>query len=387
MNLKRKILTATLSLGLVFSLAPVVSADSTAPNVFIDGRQISFEVPPTIVDGSTLVPMRKIFEELGSEISWNGDTQTVKAVKGETLITYTIGQKSATKNSEELNLSVPGVIIDGSTMMPLRFVGEALGATVGWEGNSRTVTISSAKKVKTTVSSVVDGDTIKIDWNGKTESIRLIGVDTPETEHPNKPVQEYGKEASEFTKAQLTGKTVYVEVDVDQRDRYGRLLGYVYTEDSVMFNARLVAEGYGQVATFPPNVRWVELFKSLQTSARNNSLGLWQSVDSAPKAVSLGDIVITDVDKVNEVVTISNVGSADINLTGWKVISVTGNQTYTFNSDFILKAGASVKLTSGSDATTTDNNLLWTKSNIWNNTSSDPAELYDNEDTLVSSFE
>src|SRR5690606_13467423 len=106
-------------------------------------------------------------------------------------------------------------------------------------------------KTKTTVVSIVDGDTIKIDWNGKTESIRLIGVDTPETVHPNKPVQEYGKEASDFTKAQLTGETVFVEVDIEQRDRYGRLLGYVYTEDGTMFNARLIAEGYGQLATFP----------------------------------------------------------------------------------------------------------------------------------------
>lgn len=82
----------------------------------------------------------------------------------------------------------------------------------------------------------------------------MIGVDTPETVHPEKPVKEYGKEASDFTKEQLTDKEVWVEYDVEQRDKYGRLLGYVYLIETVeMYDAKLVAEGFAQVATFPPN--------------------------------------------------------------------------------------------------------------------------------------
>jgi endonuclease YncB( thermonuclease family) len=394
LKFKRKFFAATLALGLILGIAPVASANIAPPEVFIDGKRIAFEVPPTIVDGSTLVPMRKIFEELGSDISWNADTRTVTAIKGETVIEYSIGQPIARKNSDTISLSVPGVIIDGSTMMPLRFVGEALGATVGWEGNSRTISISSARKLEAKVSQVLDGDTIEVisvgiidDSDPITEKIRMIGIDTPETIHPNKPVQKYGKEASDFTKAQLMGTTVFIEVDVEKRDRYGRVLAYVYTEDGEMFNAKLIAEGYGQAATFPPNVRWVEFFKSLQKNARDLSRGLWSDVDSVPKSVSIGDIAITEVDVEGEKVTITNYGSTDVNLRGWKLLSVTEAQTYNFKDEYDLKAGTSVTLLSGSSAAAGEGKLLWTTANIWNNTTSDPAELYDSTGALVSTHE
>jgi endonuclease YncB( thermonuclease family) len=274
-------------------------------------------------------------------------------------------------------------------MMPLRFVGEALGATVGWEGNSRTISISSARKLEAKVTRVVDGDTIEVvavgidDLDPITEKIRMIGVDTPET----KPVQKYGKEASDYTKEQLMGTTVFIEVDVEVRDRYGRVPAYVYTEDGTMFNAKLIAEGYGQAATFLPNVRWVDFFESLQKNARDLSRGLWSGVDSSPKSVSIGDIAITEVDAVGEKVTITNYGSTDINLRGWKLLSVTGAQTYNFKDDYDLKAGTSLTLLSGSSAAAGEGKLLWTTANIWNNTTSDPAELYDNTGALVSKHE
>lgn len=121
---------------------------------------------------------------------------------------------------------------------------------------------------------VVDGDTIEVMFQGKKEDIRFIGVDTPETVHPSKPVQPYGPEASAFTKAQLTGKQVGLEFDVEQRDKYGRLLAYVWLGDQ-MFNRTLVQEGYAQVATFPPNVKHVDEFTALQKEARAAKRGLW----------------------------------------------------------------------------------------------------------------
>lgn len=121
---------------------------------------------------------------------------------------------------------------------------------------------------------VVDGDTIKVRLNGKEENVRLIGVDTPETVHPTQPVQPYGPEASAFTKAQLTGKQVGLEFDVEERDRYGRLLAYVWLGDQ-MFNRILVQEGYAQIATFPPNVKYADEFLALQREAREANRGLW----------------------------------------------------------------------------------------------------------------
>ncbi len=92
---------------------------------------------------------------------------------------------------------------------------------------------------------VIDGDTIKVEIDGKQESVRLIGVDTPETVHPRKPVERFGKEASEFTKRIAEGQTVKLEPDPGNadRDRYGRLLRYVYLEDGRLLNAEIIRQG------------------------------------------------------------------------------------------------------------------------------------------------
>lgn len=124
-----------------------------------------------------------------------------------------------------------------------------------------------------TVERVVDGDTIEVKIDGEKFKVRLIGVDTPETKHPRKPIEPYGKEASEYTKKKLEGKKVYLEKDVSDTDRYGRLLRYVWltkpdkdadiTEDMLKdnFNLTLVKEGYGKSLTFPPDVKYAEIIK------------------------------------------------------------------------------------------------------------------------------
>ncbi|MFZ5595494.1 MAG: thermonuclease family protein [Bacillota bacterium] len=139
--------------------------------------------------------------------------------------------------------------------------------------------------IRAEVTRVVDGDTIHVNINGKDETVRLIGVDTPETVKPNSPVERYGKEASNFTKAQLGKKTVYLEKDVEERDRYGRLLAYVWLAPpeeindkeirAKMFNTRLLADGYAQLMTVPPNVKYVDSFIVYQREARERNKGLW----------------------------------------------------------------------------------------------------------------
>lgn len=151
-----------------------------------------------------------------------------------------------------------------------------------------------------TVTRVVDGDTIEVALNGKKETIRLIGVDTPETVKPNHPVEPYGKEASDFTKSRLGGKAVFIETDVQERDRYGRLLSYVWIEPPAeetdqeirkkMFNAMLLLDGYAQILTVPPNVKYVDYFTTYQKEAREVNKGLWgisagqAKPDSKPKS-------------------------------------------------------------------------------------------------------
>jgi len=121
------------------------------------------------------------------------------------------------------------------------------------------------------VTRVIDGDTIEIQGG---EKVRYIGVDTPETKHPRKPVQCFGRQAAEKNKQLVEGKMVRLEKDVSEADRYGRLLRYVYAGD-VFVNLAMVKQGYAYAATFPPDVKYQELFSQAQREAREGRRGLW----------------------------------------------------------------------------------------------------------------
>lgn len=126
---------------------------------------------------------------------------------------------------------------------------------------------------------VIDGDTIVIEIDGKQERVRLIGVDTPETVHPSKPVEYFGKEASEFTRKMVGGKKVRLEYDWQRRDKYGRLLAYIYLEDGTFLNAEIIKQGYGFAYTRFP-FKYLEEFRQYERDARNNSKGLWKETQS-----------------------------------------------------------------------------------------------------------
>lgn len=125
------------------------------------------------------------------------------------------------------------------------------------------------------VDRVVDGDTIILNIDGVKERVRLIGVDTPESVHPNEEKNvEYGEIATAFTESSLEGRDVKLELDVQERDQYDRLLAYVYIGEE-MFNKILLEEGHAMVSTYPPNVKYVEEFTALQKQAREEGKGLW----------------------------------------------------------------------------------------------------------------
>jgi micrococcal nuclease len=121
---------------------------------------------------------------------------------------------------------------------------------------------------------VVDGDTIHVLLDGRDVTVRYIGIDTPETVAPGRPVEAFGREASARNKELVDGKVVTLEKDVSETDRFGRLLRYVYV-DGQMVNATLVREGYATSSTFPPDVKHQELFKQLEREAREAKRGLW----------------------------------------------------------------------------------------------------------------
>ena len=122
------------------------------------------------------------------------------------------------------------------------------------------------------VKRVIDGDTLLL-TNG--EKVRLIGVDTPETKHPQKPVQRFGREAYLFTRELVEGKEVRLEFDWQRRDKYGRLLAYVYLTDGTFLNAEIIIQGYGFAYTGFP-FKYLEEFRKYEREARENGKGLWK---------------------------------------------------------------------------------------------------------------
>ncbi|SHG44956.1 N-acetylmuramoyl-L-alanine amidase [Thermosyntropha lipolytica DSM 11003] len=132
------------------SSSPAGNASVPAPagkpgeiEVYLDGKLLSFDVPPMIDSGRTLVPLRAIFEAMGARVEWRSDTRTVISTRGETTVVMTIGSTSPTVNGKTVPIDVPAKIVNGRTLAPLRFVGEAFGGQVEWEGSTRTVRITS----------------------------------------------------------------------------------------------------------------------------------------------------------------------------------------------------------------------------------------------------
>jgi micrococcal nuclease len=163
--------------------------------------------------------------------------------------------------------------------------------------------IGSAASVESTVNGeelylvtrVIDGDTIEIEVSdpsthsmdsgqagaqGK-DRVRYIGMDAPETVDPRKPVQCFGVEAARRNKELVEGKSVRLEKDVSERDKYGRLLRYVFLADGTFVNLELVKEGYAAASTFPPDVKYATMFAAAEKGARAAERGLWQACANA----------------------------------------------------------------------------------------------------------
>lgn len=169
-------------------------------------------------------------------------------------------------------------MLESFRRLPLRRRGTvvlvaALAATSlgGWRlGTAR----SSAAGATVSVVAVIDGDTIDVAWAGRRERVRLLGVDTPETVDPHRPVGCYGPEAAAFTKGRLQGRTVRLRFDRERRDRFGRLLAYVEV-DRRRFNDELLAGGYARLMVIPPNGRHGRVMLDQELAARSAGRGLW----------------------------------------------------------------------------------------------------------------
>lgn len=142
------------------------------------------------------------------------------------------------------------------------------------QGQAEIVNIARVKIIK-----VVDGDTVDIDLAGRTERVRLIGVNTPETKHPTKPIECFGPEASAYmTQLLPQGTVVRIERDVEARDRYGRMLLYLYLDsDNLFINLDLVARGFGKPMSIEPNTFHRNDFVRAAAQAEAANVGLWKA--------------------------------------------------------------------------------------------------------------
>lgn len=299
----RKLKTLSLLvLSLVVGLLPTY-AQAASPRLWVNGRYITGDVAPIVRNNRTLVPMRQVSEALGLDVEWNQETQQALVTIDDVVYTFMPDKPYYGAGDSKVDMDTTTVVYNNRIFLPLRVIAEATGSKVSWDQTSYTAvvgegyipgeaTVSNNTFEEVVVERVIDGDTIVVSGGQK---VRLILVDTPETKHPTKGVEYFGKEASAYTTAQLTGKTVYLQKDVSETDRYGRLLRYVWVARpssnnpsndevaSLCFNAILIKNGYGKLATFPPDIKYVDLFKSLERQARQANTGLWAG-GTAPEA-------------------------------------------------------------------------------------------------------
>lgn len=225
---------------------------------------------------------------MGVQVDWNNDTREVLLQKDDREITLPVGKKFYIQDVVETQTDIAPEIKNSRTFVPLRLIAELYGKQVNWDDASRSVLInepgmeviiptpqSSNTFQEAKVVRVIDGDTVVVDRGNGHEKVRFILVDTPETKHPTKGVQYFGKEASDFTTNSLNGRTVYLQKDVSETDKYNRLLRYVWVERpssneptneeirNKCFNAILLLGGYANVTTFPPDIKYVEPFQTV----------------------------------------------------------------------------------------------------------------------------
>ena len=137
----KKILSVVLVLAMLVSSFSCVAFADDEIKILLDGTLLEMDQTPIIVDGRTLVPLRAIFEALGAVVGWDGETNSVIASKDDTVIIMQIGHENLYKNNETIKLDVPPVIINSRTLVPVRAIAESFNLTVGWDDATRTVTV------------------------------------------------------------------------------------------------------------------------------------------------------------------------------------------------------------------------------------------------------
>lgn len=184
---------------------------------------------------------------------------------------------------------------------------------------------SEKDRIPVQVLDVVDGDTIKVKVDGKSETVRFLLVDTPESVHPNKPVQPFSKEASKHTENMLSGSNVELELGIGERDKYGRLLAYVYA-DGKSVQESLLEKGLARVAyVFEPNTKYVDDYEKIQKQAQKEGIGIWSLENYSQED---GYIPEEPDDQIEETADSKCTIKGNINSSGEKIYHVESGRYY-----------------------------------------------------------
>jgi micrococcal nuclease len=224
---------------------------------------------------------------------------------------------------------------------------------------------------------VVDGDTIRVEMNGNVYPVRYIGIDTPESTNQTEP---FGKEASQKNSELVSGQNITMYRDVSETDQFDRLLRFVFVGDKFI-NLELVKQGYARAFRYPPDTSCATVFQQAQDEASAIGVGMFMAQATFAASSPAETMAITFVNKDAEYVDIKNISSQPIDLAGWRLDSEKGSQSCTLSGT--IQPGATLR--------------VWAKSgvgfscgyskNIWNNSESDPAVLYNPQNIEIDRYE
>lgn len=409
-------LTVVLVTLMLFMGSITFAATSEDIQVFVNNSPLLFDVDPTIIEGRTVLPVRAIFESLGLKVGWDDTTRTVIGTGTGVVIQLKIDQVKATVNGKEFILDVPATVINGRTLVPARFVAEATGATVEWNSSTRTISINKPLADITSYKPlVVDGGdlsgqreanvVVDIGFGSRNyfaftnEHGQLVRVTADEIilqDETREPVLSTGRYYDNAANVPGTESSSLDKGHVIADSLGGVANAYNITPQNSILNGRgdqaymekIIQDAGGctdfvAIITYPNTTTQIPSHYSYTYTI--NGFAIHDEFDNVNPdetnaIINDSSVAIISVGLETEQVVIKNTSLETVQMKGYNLVSVKGNQVYTF-PEYLLGAGQSVTVYSGKGS----GDLKWTGSYMWNN-DGDPAELYDPNGNLISSF-
>ena len=240
------------------------------------------------------------------------------------------------------------------------------------------------------VTRVIDGDTIEVDIDGTIYKVRYIGIDAPELDDKRPEFCALAQEATRYNRQLVEGKTVRLEKDISETDRYGRLLRYVYVDD-IFVNAELVRQGLAWAEVYEPDTKYQDILEEAEVEARKNEKWIW-ATPTIPSPIMVENVQITYIFydglvpyvESDEYVEITNLGDQPQELTGCVLMDISeGYPSFTFPS-YILAPGKSIRVYTNEYHSEWGGFSFEYSQPIWNNSEPDVAVLYNNQGKEVS---